>query len=455
MYKAEGSFRLGVSKNNLNAAFLIMAALHMGVAITTRFSVHIALYFMIGLTASRIGASQNDGYKGSGRNQTHNSIFAASEIETEVHAKRKISLFMFSTLLSSLLYNTADASISFPAFYTSSFFSILILAILLLNTISDRSLLRRIYGYFTCRKTVIPRFSQIGKSKSGLEIFSNYKYRLLGMYLTYCNKVTLLTLSNVMIIFTYNLILYVAGISGQNSPSKFRKKYSEESIECSSQDIEVEDVQVPKNFLTMHYDNMTKAKKSYEKSLIWRKDNKVDRILVTHQNHFHEILSLYPHALHRFSIDGCAVAYELLGRAKLAEMKAKGITPEHLTWHFLLRNELLFQKYLHDGIHTSNELHDNDRNHNSDHRETNNNSSSSSSSNNKRMKNIPQGIASDVPPMGRMMTVLDVKGVSMSDITSDVISFIRQSSEIMDNYYPGKKYIHHFYFFLLNSSGCL
>ena len=27
MYKAEGSFRLGVSKNNLNAAFLIMALL--------------------------------------------------------------------------------------------------------------------------------------------------------------------------------------------------------------------------------------------------------------------------------------------------------------------------------------------------------------------------------------------------------------------------------------------
>ena len=247
-----------------------------------------------------------------------------------------------------------------------------------------------------------------------------------------------------MIIFTYhlilhtiNLLLYVAGISGQNSPSKFQKKYSEESIECSSQDVEVEDVQVPKNFLTMHNNNMTKAKKSYEKSLIWRKDNKVDRILVTHQNHFHEILSLYPHALHRFSIDGCAVAYELLGRAKLAEMKVKGITPEHLTWHFLLRNELLFQKYLHDGIHASDELHCNHRNHDSDHRETSNNSSSSS--NDKRMKNNPQGIASDVPPMGRMMTVLDVKGVSMSDITSDVISFIRQSSEIMDNYYPGKK----------------
>lgn len=36
-----------------------------------------------------------------------------------------------------------------------------------------------------------------------------------------------------------------------------------------------------------------------------------------------------------------------------------------------------------------------------------------------------------------MMTVLDVKGVSVSDFTSDVIAFIKESTEIMDNYYPG------------------
>ena len=170
MYQAQGSLRLGFSKHNLNGAFLIMAVLYMGIAIITRYSVLFVIYFMIGLTASRIGVSQNDGYKVSGRQQTHNSIFTASEIETEVHAKRKITLFMFSTLLSSLLYNTADASISFPAFYTCSIFSILMLAILLLNTISDRSLLRRICGYFTCRKTVIPRFSQVGKRKLAFRI---------------------------------------------------------------------------------------------------------------------------------------------------------------------------------------------------------------------------------------------------------------------------------------------
>ena len=50
----------------------------------------------------------------------------------------------------------------------------------------------------------------------------------------------------------------------------------------------------------------------------------------------------------------------------------------------------------------------------------------------------------NILPMGKMMTVLDVKGVSVSDITTDVISFIKQSTEIMDNYYPGTA--RHFYF---------
>jgi hypothetical protein len=229
--------------------------------------------------------------------------------------------------------------------------------------------------------------------------------------------------------------MYSLGISGQNSPSKFQKKYSEVSIECSPQDIVVDEAHVPNNFLAMHSNNMTKAKKAFEKSLMWRRDNKVDRILVSRQNHFQDILSLYPHALHRFSIDGCAVAYELLGRAKLSEIKKKGITPEHLTWHFLMRNELLFQKYLHDGVKSSSlELGDS-RNHDNTHRE-NSSSSSSSSSHNSKIKNTQS--PSGIPPMGRMMTVLDVKGISISDITTDVISFIGQSSEIMDNYYPGK-----------------
>jgi hypothetical protein len=191
--------------------------------------------------------------------------------------------------------------------------------------------------------------------------------------------------------------------SGSSAGSKSRRKMSEGSQDSSNtvEDISISDSNIPQNFLTMHSNNLAKARIAYLKSLKWRKDKKVDSILTTYQPNFNEILEVYPHALHRFSIDGCAVAYEILGKARPKEMKARGITSEHLTWHMLMRNEFLFQNYLPAGPCYGDERKE------------------------KRS-------------MGRMMTVLDVKGVSVSDITTDVISFIKQSSEITDNYYPGE-----------------
>lgn len=86
-------------------------------------------------------------------------------------------------------------------------------------------------------------------------------------------------------------------------------------------------------------------------------------------------------------------------------MKLKGISSDSLTLHFMLRNEFLFQTYL-----------------------------TPSNSNNNSNNNASQR-------QGQMMTVIDVKGVSVRDITTDVISFIKQSTEIMDSYYPGKAYV--------------
>ena len=221
------------------------------------------------------------------------------------------------------------------------------------------------------------------------------------------------------------------GISGQNSPKKSHRKYSEDVAEASPTEFIIEDSQIPKNFLTMHNNNMIKARKSYIKSLVWRKENKVDFILTTHQDNFDEILRLYPHALHRYSIDGCAVAYEILGKAKPKEMKKLGILSEQLTWHFLMRNELLFQKFLPDGldsIYPSSFLESNKNDRNMGIKSKSSGSKTQSSAYDENIPNVP---------LGRMMTVIDVKGISVSDISADVINFIKQSSEIMDNYYPG------------------
>jgi len=41
-------------------------------------------------------------------------------------------------------------------------------------------------------------------------------------------------------------------------------------------------------------------------------------------------------------------------------------------------------------------------------------------------------------PCVQLMTIIDVKGIRMSDVSSSVLSFIKQSSNIIDNYYPGR-----------------
>ena len=164
MYKTRHSFRVGVTKNNLNTAFIILAALFFGVAVITRYMVLIVLYFFIGFTAARIGASQDDinSQESESNRQTYSTI-SSNDTETE-QARRKIVIFMFSSLISSLLYcDTNDASISFPAFYPCFNFSILLIGILLLNVLTDRSMLQRLYSYCPCRFTSIPSSRNIGK----------------------------------------------------------------------------------------------------------------------------------------------------------------------------------------------------------------------------------------------------------------------------------------------------
>lgn len=107
------------------------------------------------------------------------------------------------------------------------------------------------------------------------------------------------------------------------------------------------------------------------------------------QPNFDSILELYPHFIHGRSRDGCCVLYEVLGSAKPAELARLKVTPASMVRHFVLRNEMLFSR------------HD-----------------------------------SGTDGFVKLMTVLDVKDIRVTDITTDVISFIRQSSEVMDAYYP-------------------
>jgi hypothetical protein len=149
---------------------------------------------------------------------------------------------------------------------------------------------------------------------------------------------------------------------------------------------------IPQNFLDVCRGNEDRARSMYRKALQWRYEHDVDNILTLPQNHFHDIMRLWPHAIHGRSRDGCVVLYEILGRAKIRDLVAAGINLPDLIWHFNLRNEYVFQKVLVD--------------------------------------------ENQQPTWGHIMTIVDIKGISFRDLSTDVISFIKENSDTIDNYYP-------------------
>jgi len=128
----------------------------------------------------------------------------------------------------------------------------------------------------------------------------------------------------------------------------------------------------------------------------------------------------------------------------MGALKQAGVSIEQIVWHFALRNELVFDRLLDPSYIESLGLqpealaqtHVNtaasvDRSKtgsivNSTQQTSNSkiNSSSSSSSN----------LATK--PVRKLMTVLDVGGIGITSLNSDVIQFIKRSGELIDNYYP-------------------
>ena len=69
---------------------------------------------------------------------------------------------------------------------------------------------------------------------------------------------------------------------------------------------------IPSNFIEFYQTN-EKARIKYIENLKWRRENHVNELLQIPQDYFHDILELYPHAIHGKSKDNCIVLYEILG----------------------------------------------------------------------------------------------------------------------------------------------
>ncbi len=183
------------------------------------------------------------------------------------------------------------------------------------------------------------------------------------------------------------------GGGGKELPKTF-----ERLIGGEADDVEAFEGALPDTFLAMCKGNEKKARKAYARTLLWREENRIDEILSLPQPTFYQILELFPHAIHGKTRDGCVVVYEKLGMAKPIQLRDQGITPENLTEHFVLRNEFVLQRC--------------------------------------GATNSTVGEGENLPRT-RIVSVLDVKGIAVADITTDVLAFLRISGQVVDHHYPG------------------
>jgi hypothetical protein len=345
-----------------NWPLVLLAISFMGLMITSRISHIIMLVFLIGYSA---GMMKEREVRSQTRSNRLNNVDLASrllsssnDVGSEITSQRRIATFAFAVLLGGVLYRDGKYADKWPVARLCVVVSSTSIVIFFLNLWIARVRFRSFEKEKSLKKSATKALRQTARLRASNEVHK-----------TQCVDVA----------------------EGE--------KYEGD---------------VPITFIKWYGGNLARARKAYGRTLQWRKENDLDTILTIPQNHFHEIIEYYPHAIHGRSRDGCVVLYEILGRAQPKELeKVDGLTFEGLVWHFVLRNEYVFQIMC-----TRDECLRWEVCRNDEERES--------------IENIPP----EMEGKGKLMTVLDVKGIRVADITADVISFIRKSSEIIDSHFP-------------------
>ena len=246
-----------------------------------------------------------------------------------------------------------------------------------------------------------------------------------------CYYLSILLLSSFILMILYYFILQrtigkrsnLSSVSHTSKPSGPLEKKSiydqPDNVVISESEIKYAG-DVPLNFLNCCRGDLAKARAMYGKMLAWRRQYNVDQIFDTPQRGFHDFVKYYPHAIHGYSRDGCGVVYEILGQGKPVELRNTGHGIDQLVWHFNLRNEVVFRHVLDpERVRAA-------------------------------IERAPPGAIAVTPfesvyandpgamkePVRRMMTVVDLAGISFSSFSAEVVSFLTKSGHVIDNYYP-------------------
>ena len=222
--------------------------------------------------------------------------------------------------------------------------------------------------------------------------------------------------------------------------------------ESDGRPIEIYNGPIPSTFVIMCSGNEADARVAFSKCLQWRQTYSVSKLIDTPQHDFFEILQMSPHAIHGMSLDGCQIIYECLNKCQNRELQRRGLTPEKLIRHYMMRNEFIFRRLYNnqDLLEIATEGYKGVSAYPHLQPGFNGGPSGAGGGKGSGQHALPPGATFDYKDgeewqrrggvftycPQRLMTIVDVKDISASDITTDAISFMRQSGEIMDKYYP-------------------
>jgi len=162
------------------------------------------------------------------------------------------------------------------------------------------------------------------------------------------------------------------------------------------------EAQIPSQYMEVCNNNERKARTMYQATQRWRWQNNVWRIHKRPHPHFEKIKKAYPHFLHGHTREGCAVIYEQPGKMDLKTLFQNGCTVEDMVEHLIF-----FMEYIGNTLTRKEQivqLKGEGHRHNSS--------------------------------SWRTTVVMDVTGISVSMLSTDVLKYLSKAGDINNNHYP-------------------
>ena len=172
----------------------------------------------------------------------------------------------------------------------------------------------------------------------------------------------------------------------QSTKLAHMKKCSEESI--------------PESYVEVHKKH---AAKSWENTKKWRREENVENILSEPQPYFQKIKHAYPHIPHGYTKNGYPVIYERPGVMDLKQLFGKECKVSDM-----IRHVTFFMEYLSNEISTRHELQT-------------------------RLSKRPK---EESKTSWGLCVVMDLKGVSLSVLNTDVVRYLKQANHLNNSHYP-------------------